>query len=51
MTLKLHWELDDKRCNVDGYANLPNRDVEDLLGVYLMMRFRLALLKMENSHA
>ena len=40
MTLKLHWESADKRWNVEGYAaNLLNRDVEDLLGVNLIVRF------------
>jgi hypothetical protein len=40
MTLKLHWESQDKRWNVEGYAaNLLNRDVEDLVGVNLVVRF------------
>ncbi|MDP4030450.1 MAG: tetratricopeptide repeat protein [Gallionella sp.] len=40
MTLKLHWESEDKRWNLEGYAaNLLNRDVEDLLGVSLIVRF------------
>ena len=40
MTLKLHWESEDKRWNVEGYAaNLLKHDVEDLLGVNLRVRF------------
>lgn len=33
------WKSEDKRCNVEGYAaNLLNRDVEDLVGVNLIVR-------------
>jgi len=40
MTLKLHWESADKRWNVEGYAaNLFKRDVEDLMGVNLIVKF------------
>ena len=40
MTLKLHWESADKRWTAEGYAaNLFKRDVEDLLGVNLIVRF------------
>ncbi|MCX7172040.1 MAG: TonB-dependent receptor, partial [Proteobacteria bacterium] len=40
MTLKLHWESVDKRWNVEGYAaNLFKRDVENLVGVNLMVKF------------
>jgi len=40
MTLKLHWESEGKRWNVEGYAaNLLNRDVEDLFGVNLIVKF------------
>lgn len=39
-TLKLHWESADKRWMVEGYAgNLFKRDVEDLIGVNLIVRF------------
>ena len=40
MTPKLHWESEDRCWNVKGYAaNLLNRDVEDLLGVNLIVKF------------
>lgn len=40
MTLKLHWESQDKRWNVEAYAaNLLKRNVEDLIGVNLIARF------------
>ena len=40
MTLKLHWESEGKRWNVEGYAaNLLNRDIGDLVGVNLIVRF------------
>jgi hypothetical protein len=40
MTLKLHWESADKSWMVKGYAaNLFKRDVEDLVGINLMVRF------------
>lgn len=40
MTLKLHWESRDKRWNVEAYAaNLLKRNVEDLMGVNLIVRF------------
>lgn len=40
MTLKLHWESQDKRWNVEGYAaSLLNREVEDLYGVNLVVKF------------
>ena len=39
MTLKLHWESQDKRWNVEAYAaNLLKRKVEDLIGVNLVAR-------------
>jgi Flp pilus assembly protein TadD len=40
MTVQLHWESEDKRWNVEGYAvNLLKRDVEHLLGVNFIARF------------
>ena len=40
MTLKPHWESQDKRWNVEAYAaNLLKRNVEDLIGVNLIVRF------------
>ena len=40
MTLKLHWESENKRWSVEGYAaNLIKRDVANLLGVNLIARF------------
>jgi len=40
MTLKLHWESEDKRWNVDAYAaNLLKRNVEDLIEVNLVVRY------------
>ena len=40
MTLKLHWESADKRWTVEGYAaNLFKRNVEELMGVNLIVRF------------
>jgi hypothetical protein len=40
MTLKQHWESTDKRWNVEGYtANLFKRNVEDLVGVNLIVKF------------
>jgi hypothetical protein len=40
MTLKLHWESQDKRWNVETYAaNLFKGNVEDLIGVNLVVRF------------
>ena len=40
ITLKLHWESQDKRWNVEAYAaNLLKRNLEDLIGVNLIARF------------
>ncbi len=40
MTVKLHWESEDKRWNVEGYAaNLLKRDAGNLVGVNLVARF------------
>ena len=40
MTLKPHWEPADKRWNVEDYAaNLLKRNVEDLIGVNLIVKF------------
>ena len=39
MTLKLHWESEDKRWNVEAYAaDLLKRNVEDLIGASLILR-------------
>jgi len=41
MTFKLHWEFADKRWNVeDTAANQLKRDIDDLMGANLMLRFR-----------
>ena len=40
LSLKLHWESEDKRWNVEAYAaNLFKRKVEELIGVHLIARF------------
>jgi len=40
MTLRLRWESEDKRWNLEGYvANLLKRDTEDLMSVSLIVRF------------
>jgi hypothetical protein len=40
MTLKLHWELQDKRWNVEAYAaNRFKRNVAKLMGASLIARF------------
>jgi Flp pilus assembly protein TadD len=40
MTLKLHWESPDKHLSVEGYAaNVFKRNIEDLMGVNLTVRF------------
>jgi len=40
ITLKLRWESQDKRWNVEAYAaNLLKRNVENLIGVNPIARF------------
>jgi len=40
MALKPHWESAGKSWNVEGYAaNLFKRNVENLMGVNLIVRF------------